>query len=75
VSERVTIQSVRDRAANLNRRIESTGRHVEVEQRNGYVALDEYLGTAAVTTITIGTKGEIADFLHAMIVGIDLARR
>jgi len=74
MSERITITDVRERAINLNRRIVSTGRHVQAQQRNGYVALDEYQGAACIRTITVGTKREVADFLYAMMVGIDLSR-
>lgn len=73
MSERVTKEILNARAANVNRRLRGTGRHVQAEGRNGYVALDEYAGTSAIRTITVGTKREIADFLHAMMVGIDLA--
>jgi len=78
--ERITIDGVRERAVNVNRRLIGSGRGVVAEQRNGYVALDEYSVTeentfdACLRTITVGTKREIADFLHAMMVGIDLSR-
>lgn len=85
--ERITREDLDTRAANLNRRIEGTGHFVVVEGRNGYFGLDEYEfgaerfapnGTtasgAAIRTITVGTKREVADFLHAMMVGIDLSR-
>ena len=77
--ERVTMENVRERAANLNRRLEGTGRYVVVQGRNGYVALDEY-GTVdgrenmCLRTLTVGTKREVADYLHAAMVGIDLSR-
>jgi len=83
--ERITIDGVRERAVNVNRRLEGSGRGVVVEQRNGHVALDEYRVTygfsgqstfdACLRTITVGTKREVAEFLHAMMVGIDLSRR
>jgi len=70
----VTRTVLEHRCTNLNRRLERSGRHVEVGLRNGQVGLDEYKGTACIRTITVGTKREIADFLHAMMVGIDLSR-
>jgi len=72
--ERITKHALHERAANLNRRLKASGRHIQAEQRNGYWALDEYKGTACIRTITAGTKREIADFLHAMMVGIDLSQ-
>lgn len=72
--ERMTNAQIYERSANLNRRLKTSGRHVQAEQRNGYWALDEYKGTACVRTITAGTKREVADFLHAMMVGIDLSQ-
>jgi hypothetical protein len=80
MSERITIEDVRERAVNLNRRLNGSGRSVIPEQRNGSVALDEYSVNsenrfdACLRTITLGTKREIYDFLHAMMVGIDLSR-
>lgn len=61
------------RCANLNRRLAASGRHIEFERRNGTVALDEHHGEAAVRTLRVGTTREMEEFLHAMIVGIDLA--
>lgn len=78
--ERINIVTLNERAINVNRRLLGSGRSVVVEQRNGYVALDEYSVNseghfdACIRTITAGTKREIADFLHAMMVGIDLSR-
>lgn len=72
MSERLAI--ARLRVSGLNRRIESTGRHVEIQQRNGHVALDEYRGESCVRLITVGTASEIATYLDAMIVGVDLSR-
>jgi hypothetical protein len=74
MAKRVTQYELFERCLNLNRRLESINRLVEVEYRNGYVSLDEYEGSVCIRTITTGTKREIADFLHAMMVGIDLSR-
>lgn len=73
--ERITRETLEERASNLNRRIEHTGRHVEIQGRNGAWALDEYEGASAIRTITVGTKRAVADFLHAMMVGVDLSRQ
>lgn len=73
-SERITIERVRERVENVNRRLaRTTDRRVDVEQRNGYVALDECRGDVPVRVLTIGTKREIAAYLHAMIVALDLS--
>lgn len=82
--ERITRANLDERAANVNRRLAGTGRYVEVQGRNGYVALDEYAVTVltdgrprpnqCVRNITVGTTREVGDFLHAMMVGIDLSR-
>jgi hypothetical protein len=76
MSERITFDTVQKRAANVNRRINERGVMVTAERRNGYVGLDEcrHSDGAVIRTITVGTTREIADFLHAMMVGIDLAR-
>lgn len=80
---RTTIADVTARVRNVNRRLNpgmeaaeylSTGRYVLTQTRNGSTALDEYQGRVLVRTITVGTKREIYDFLHAMMVGIDLSR-
>lgn len=82
--ERITRANVEERCANVNRRMESRGSIVryEVEGRNGYTALDrchvEYDATRVpdrrlitMSTVTVGTKREVADFLHAMMVALD----
>jgi len=74
MSERITNATLEARAHNLNARIVTTGRHVQVGYRNGYAALDEYRGADCIRTITVGTRRELADFLHAMMTGIDLSR-
>lgn len=81
----ITKDDLNARTQNVNRRLRpegvsaidhraSGGRYVLHEYRNGAVALDEYRGTSCIRTITVGTKREIYDFLHAMMVGIDLSR-
>lgn len=83
-TERITLANLEQRCENVNRRLEGTGRTVQVQGRNGGVGLDEYqagLVTAhrvyapqCVRTLTFGTKREVGEFLHAMMVGIDLSR-
>lgn len=73
-TDRITVRDLETRAANVNRRIESSGRHVEVQGRNGGYSIDEYRGGDCIRLIRAGTKREMAEFLHAMMVGIDLAR-
>lgn len=74
MSDRITQRDVDLRVGNVNRRLAGTGLSVCAQGRNGYVALDEYRGGHVQRTITAGTKREIADFLHAMMVGIDMSR-
>ena len=72
--ERMTYDTVQKRADNVNRRLRPNARKVVPERRNGHVGLDECRTDGAVLrTITVGTTREIAEFLHAMMVGIDLA--
>jgi hypothetical protein len=72
---RYTNADLDERCANVNRRIESTGREVRAQGRNGYVGLDEYTADGSmVRTITAGTKREVAEFLFAMMIGIDLSQ-
>jgi len=81
--DRITRSDLLARMHNVNRRLNPGvdvaewahhGRYVFVESRNGHTALDEYHGSECVRTLTVGTKREVADFLHAMMVGIDLSR-
>lgn len=80
MAERITRAQVDERCANLNRRL-TNGLRVEAQGRNGYIALDEYQSEreggrlVMVRTITAGTKREIGEFLHAMMVGIDMSRQ
>lgn len=83
--DRITLANLEQRARNLNRRLEGTGRGVAVESHSGHVSLYETFrdpereATPYVwqvrDTITVGTKREIGDFLRAMMLGIDLLRR
>ena len=75
MSERVTIETVRARVANLNRRLDRVSARVELERRNGYVALDEYDGETCMRTLVVGSLREISEYVHAMVVGIDLANQ
>ena len=89
MTERLNMGHLRERALNVNRRLVGTGRAVVVEQRNGHVGLDEYSVVteylsgaekagqrldSCLRTIMCGTKREVGEFLHAMMVGIDLSR-
>lgn len=84
MSERITRANLDERAANVNRRLEGTNRYVVVQGRNGYIGLDEYaerivcgdevIPDQMIRVLTCGTKREVGDFLHAMLVGIDLSR-
>ena len=87
MSERITRANLDERVANVNRRLEHTNRKLIVQGRNGYWGLDEYRMEhdsefpphfniprfVMLRTITTGTKREVGEFLHAMMVGIDLA--
>ena len=82
MSATITKETLNQRMQNVNRRLRpegasftALGHHVYVEYRNGHAALDEYRDGACLRTLTVGTKREVADFLHAMMVGMDLARR
>ncbi len=39
---------------------------VEVQRRNGYVALDLYRGAACLETLTVGSAREVYTFLQGM---------
>jgi hypothetical protein len=80
--ERITRANVDARCANVNRRMASRGSvyRYAVEGRNGGIGLDRCYadspdnavpGSTIVSTVTFGTKREIADFLHAMMVALD----
>ena len=75
MSERITQRDLDERCTNLNHRL-TNGRRVETQGRNGYIGLDEFERDGSMLrTITCGTKREIGEFLHAMMVGIDLSRQ
>jgi hypothetical protein len=73
--ERITREDVEARLVNLNRRLESRGSAYfwAVQGRYGYIGLDRYRRSdgAMMSTITAGTKREIADFLRAAMVALD----
>lgn len=75
MSERITAEDVAARVANVNRRMaerDVTVRYAE-QYRNGYCALDRWdVETGSIlATVTVGTKREVAEFLHAMMVALD----
>ena len=77
MSERITRENVETRVENVNRRMESRGALVryEAEARNGYIGLDRYDTEGhCLSNVTCGTKREVADFLHAMMVALDDAQ-
>ena len=70
----MTAQDINTRCDNVNHRL-TNGRRVVAQGRNGYIGLDEFDASGSmVRTITCGTKREVGEFLHAMMVGIDLSR-
>lgn len=73
MSERITQRDIDARVGNVNRRLAPSGLSVYAQGRNGYTGLDEYRDGQCQRTIMAGTKREVADFLHAMMVGIDMA--
>lgn len=80
--ERITRAQVDARVENLNRRMEARGsiyRYI-AEGRNGHIGLDRIAKDDpqdprqrfhVVGTVTVGTKREVAEFLHAMMVALD----
>jgi hypothetical protein len=72
MSERITQRDIDMRVGNVNRRLAPTGLSVNAQGRNGYTGLDEYRDGHVQRTLTAGTKREVADFLHAMMVGMDM---
>lgn len=87
-AERMTMATLNERLNNLNRRLQPTNRKLIAQARNGYIGLDEYLVEhdpefpahfniprfVMLRTVTTGTKRECAEFVHAMMVGIDLSQ-
>ena len=74
MSERITQRDIDARVGNVNRRLAASGVSVNAQGRNGYTGLDEYRDGKVQRMIMAGTKREVADFLHAMMVGIDMSR-
>lgn len=72
--DRITQRDIDLRVGSVNRRLDGTGLSVNAQVRNGYTGLDEYRDGQVQRTIMVGTKREVADFLHAMMVGIDMSR-
>lgn len=83
-SDRITRKNVEERVANVNRRMEERGSLIryQAEGRNGYIGLDRIrvdaprlgqLGErwSVQSTVTVGTKREVGEFLHAMMVALD----
>jgi len=79
--DRITKDNVRDQARYFNKRMRNGGseapggRWLMVSFRNGSCALDEYQGNVWIDTLTVGTKREVMNFIHAMHVGLDFASR
>jgi hypothetical protein len=82
MTERITRANVDERCANVNRRMESRGSLIRytVEGRNGHLGLDRMTKDDPAdkrerytiqSTVTVGTKREVAEFLHAMMVALD----
>ena len=74
MSDRITIADVRERCENLNRRMERRGSAVRysVERRYDYVGLDRTNIRGDVqSTVRCGSKREIGELLHAMMVALD----
>lgn len=79
--DRITKKQLHERCTNVNRRLRAagSGRAVNVQDRSGYTALDEYdvskhvAFSICVRTITVGTKREIGEYLNAMMIALDLA--
>lgn len=72
--DRITRKDLDARIASLNRRMEASGSmyRYAVEERYGYTGLDRtYVNGAVVSTVRCGTKREIGEFLHAMMVALD----
>lgn len=74
MSDRITKEHLQARAANLNGRMESRGSgfRYEVSGRNGYTAIDRtYPDGTNVSFVAAGTKTEIGQYLHLMMVALD----
>lgn len=81
MSERITRANLEERVRNLNRRMRErrSKYHYVVEGRGGYTALDRcFMENGREVTqdvVRTGTKSEIGEFLYAMMVALDDARR
>ena len=79
MSERITLKNVSDRLHNVNRRFAERGSDIVwvTQGRNGYIGLDRGRRSngAILSTITCGTKREIADYLSAAMNALDDANR
>ena len=74
MSDRITKEHLQTRCGNLNRRMESrdSAYRYEVSGRNGYTCIDRtYPDGTNVSFVAAGTKGEIGQYLHLMMVAID----
>lgn len=75
MADRMTKERLRDREANVNRRLEARGSRYRwrVEHRNGGVALDRVRASdgSTVDLITAGTSREVGDYLYAAMVALD----
>ncbi len=78
MTDRVTRANLDERVANLNRRMKDRGSDARyaIQGRNGYFGLDRYRASngAMIDVVRTGTKGELGEFLHAMMVALDDAR-
>lgn len=74
MSDGITLANLYARCENLNRRHENLGTRVRysVQGRNGYIGLDRYdVDGSMIENMRCGTKREIGEFLHAMMVALD----
>lgn len=72
--DRITKADLLERVENVNRRMAHRGSRVryQVEGRYDYTALDRADADGNVqSTVRCGTKREIGEFLHAMMVALD----
>jgi hypothetical protein len=78
----MTCENIRERCDNLNRRMRRRGLPVRyfAQQRYGYTAVDRYRCVSDGSgercemvdgPIVAGTKNEVGQFLHAMMVALD----
>lgn len=79
MSERMTMARLETRVANLNRRMIERGSIVRyyAQGRSGHTCLDRIRASngATMDLVRCGTKGEIGEFLDAMMIALDDARR